>query len=629
MNKTLRLTGNPARAGIITARGLTADPSKARYVRDTAVKPVDRTIGDSITRAALFQPQTYDAEALTVEAIASTFASVTRRDRSGAYLERLDPAGLDTSGLDGAPLLDSHRQGNASDVIGVIVGHRFEAGSLIVTLRMSLAEDAQPAIQRIREGTLRGVSIGYRVTRWAESSEEIAGRKTRVRTATRWSIHEASAVAVPADPAAKFRSSDPMALDQTDERGALIARVRAAHNLPEEWQTRMADAADELSDDEIRADGRETALAARAARPQVQIRTAAQSSEDPAVILERQADAMAARMMGTAPSDAARPYMTLGLHDLARDALTRAGQSVAMLGREEVMTRAMHTTSDFPELLTASGNRVLANAYQRAQSPLKQLARQRTASDFRALSVLKLGEFSGLQKVSEAGEIKAMTTGEAKEGYSLETFGGIFSLSRKAIINDDLGAFARWGEMMGQAAAETEAKQLLALLTANSGGGIKMDDGKNLFHADHGNLAAAGAALSETTLSASRLALRTQKGLDGSTPVNVVPKYLLVSPALETTAEKLLADITPANTDDVQPIRLTLLVEPRLSGNGWYVFADPASAPVLEYAYLSSASGPQLSSRDGWETLGREFRVVLDFGAGAVDHRGAYRNVGA
>uniref|UniRef100_UPI001C930852 phage head-tail joining protein n=1 Tax=Cereibacter sediminicola TaxID=2584941 RepID=UPI001C930852 len=276
--------------------------------------------------------------------------------------------------------------------------------------------------------------------------------------------------------------------------------------------------------------------------------------------------------------------------------------------------------SDFPQLLTGAGNRVLTNAYQAAQSPLKALARQRTASDFRALTVLKLGEFSGLQKLSEHGEIRAMTTGEAKEGYALETFGGTFALSRKAITNDDLGAFARWGEMMGRAAAETESKQLLALLAQNGGAGIKMDDGKTLFHADHGNLAATGAALSEAALSAARLALRTQKGLDGKTPVNVVPKYLVVAPALETAAEKLLAAINATTAADVNPFggKLSLLVEPRLTGNGWFVFGDPATAPVLEYAYLSSAPGPQLSSRDGWEVLGREFRVVLDFGCGAV-----------
>ena len=50
---------------------------------------------------------------------------------------------------------------------------------------------------------------------------------------------------------------------------------------------------------------------------------------------------------------------------------------------------------------------------------------------------------------------------------------------------------------------------------------------------------------------------------------------------------------------------------------------------MLEYAYLSSAQGPQLSSRGGWEVLGREFRVTLNFGVGAMDYQGAHRNAGA
>lgn len=75
--------------------------------------------------------------------------------------------------------------------------------------------------------------------------------------------------------------------------------------------------------------------------------------------------------------------------------------------------------------------------------------------------------------------------------------------------------------------------------------------------------------------------------------------------------------------------KLTLLVEPRLSGKGWYIFADPASVPVLEYSYLSSARGPQMSSREGWDVLSVEYRVVLDFGAGAIDFRSAVRNPGA
>ena len=127
------------------------------------------------------------------------------------------------------------------------------------------------------------------------------------------------------------------------------------------------------------------------------------------------------------------------------------------------------------------------------------------------------------------------------------------------------------------------------------------------------------------------IAMRTQKGLDGTTPINVVPRFLVVGPALETAAEKLLASIYAATLADVNPFsgKLSLLVEPRITDESFYVFADPAVLPVLEYAYLSSAQGPQMASRKGWDVLGMEFRVVLDFGCGAVDWRGAYLNPGA
>jgi hypothetical protein len=65
-----------------------------------------------------------------------------------------------------------------------------------------------------------------------------------------------------------------------------------------------------------------------------------------------------------------------------------------------------------------------------------------------------------------------------------------------------------------------------------------------------------------------------------------------------------------------------------LTGKAWYVFASPAELACFEIAHLASAPGPQISIREGWEVLGREFRVVLDFGVAATDWRGAYRNAG-
>lgn len=585
-------------------------------------------LDDILTRAAAFTPDTFDADAMTVEAVISTFADVARRDARGAYVERLDPAGLDLSGLVGAPVLDGHRQGSARDVVGTVTAYRMEGGALLATIRLSNAADAQPVVERIREGTLRGVSVGYRVTKWKAATDP--QNKARVRTAAAWSISEVSAVPIPADSAATFRSREHMENEDLTidaERAALITRVRAAHDLDEDWATRMEAAGDELSDDEVRQSGRDAALATRRAAEPVRIRTVA-TQEDPATQMQRRGDALFARVSGEAPSEAARPFMNESLRDMARACVEATGVSTRAMDADQLFRAAMHTTSDFPNLLTSTGNRTLMGAYQAAQSPVKTtLARQSTLADFRAGTRIKLSDVGQMQKVTESGEITHTTRGEATESYALDTYATQFAISRKALINDDLGAFRDWGSTAGRMAAETEANLLLSLLLSNPTMG---EDSTALFHADHGNLAGSGTALDVTNLDVARKAMRGMKALDGVTPINATPKYLLVGPELETDAEQLLASIYAASVSDVNPFsgRLTLLVDPRITDASWYVFADPGTLPVLEYSYLSSAQGPQMASREGWDVLGMEFRIVLDFGCGAIDWRGAYLNEG-
>lgn len=582
------------------------------------------------TRNARLTPESLDREAGTVEVILSTGAPVKR----AGYVERLAIARDAVTLAPRIPVLDSHRQSSIADIKGRVIDVRFEPNAITATLQIS----DPAALDAIARGDVTGVSIGYRVTRWTESRD---ANGDRVRTAAAWELIEASLVPVPADASALIRSSNSMTVETTAALAAnpapadadavntraAIREIGKRAGLPVTWADEQIDAGADL------VTARAAAFEAMQAEP-VKVRTATvgTSGEDPAVIRSRQAEALACRMGGGNPSEAARPYMQMGLSDLARDHLARSGVAgVASLSREDILTRAMHGTSDFPALVTESGNRVLANAYQAAQSPLKRIAAQRTAADFRPLSTIRLGEAGKLERVNEAGEITSTTMGEAKESYALDTYARMFNLTRKALMNDDLGAFGRWSAIMGQAAAETEAALLVELLTQASGAGPVMQDGKRLFHADHGNLAATGAALSETTLSAARLAMRTQKGLDGKSPIAVTPRFLVVHPAQETVAEKLLTQIQANTSADVNVFggKLELLVEPRLPETAWYVFADPSQAAVLEFAYLSSAPGPQMASRDGWEVLGREFRVHLDFGCGATDHRGAFRNAGA
>ena len=112
----------------------------------------------------------------------------------------------------------------------------------------------------------------------------------------------------------------------------------------------------------------------------------------------------------------------------------------------------------------------------------------------------------------------------------------------------------------------------------------------------------------------------------------VIADQGLVPPTLETEAERWLASVAAAKAADVNPFAgsLTMVVEPRLSSTSrWYITADPAEIDGLEFAYLSGSEGPQVESKSGWDVDGVEIRVILDFGAGFVDHRGWYANAGA
>lgn len=326
-------------------------------------------------------------------------------------------------------------------------------------------------------------------------------------------------------------------------------------------------------------------------------------------------------------SQQARQFAGLSVPEIARTLLAER-QSVQGLSASEVVVRSLgglHSAGDFSLALQDFTRRVLADGYTAPASGIKQIASQSTAKDFRAKSTVKLSGFSAIEKVNEHGEFKRGTFEEGSESYRIFTYGKIFSITRQSLVNDDLSAFAKTAQRMGQSSLEFEAQSLADLLMSNP----TMEDGTALFHASHKNLGTA-AALSVDSLSAARLAMRHQTGLAGEL-ISVTPSYLLVPAQLETQAEKVLAEIAASKTSDVNPFagKLELVVEPRLkSATGWYVAASPNQETGIEYSYLEGAPGPQIDSRVGFDVDGMETRVRLDFGAGVLSHVPLYYNPG-
>ena len=330
--------------------------------------------------------------------------------------------------------------------------------------------------------------------------------------------------------------------------------------------------------------------------------------------------------------DAARQYRGMTLLELARESLGNAGVNTRGLSRDEVATRALHSTSDFPEILSAVTNKTLRQAYDAYPRTFALFCRQVLATDFKAMHRVQLGEAPQLLEVGESGEFKRGTLGESKESYKVKTYGRVVAITRQTLINDDLDAFTRIPAMYGNSIAQLESDVVWGIITANPA----MADGNALFHTTHKNLAGTGAALDVASVGAARAAMALQTGLDKKTVLNIRPAFLIVPAALELKAEQLVAqNLVPADSAKVVPqsIRtLSPISEPRLdaaSATAWYLAASPNQIDTIEYAYLEGQQGAYIETRNGFDVDGVEIKCRLDFGAKAIDWRGLYKNPGA
>jgi hypothetical protein len=246
--------------------------------------------------------------------------------------------------------------------------------------------------------------------------------------------------------------------------------------------------------------------------------------------------------------------------------------------------------------------------------------------------MMRLSSGPTLEEVGESGEIKSGSfTEEGEPAPAIRVYAKLFHLSFQALVNDDVGAFAEVPRKMVEGATSSVRSVLTGLLAENSGAGPTMRDGQPLFHADHGNLAGGGGALSLSTLSSAIAAMRRQTGAAGEV-LAIRPAFLIVPPELENLARSLIADISPEQVSNVNPWSdlLDVVVEPGLSDTSrWYVAGDPATADGLAHSFLDGYETPTVDQQEGFDRLGLSFRCRLHFGASFTDWRSWYANNGA
>jgi len=624
-------------------------------------------------RETKFTPSTLDESARTVEVTAATETPVEMRGWLGPVREilRCDRNAINAKRLNGLPVLDSHNRDTVLATLGIATKWRIADSKLYITVKFADTESGRQAFDLVRDGMINKVSVGYRI---ADYDEEERPKGTTIRTVTQWEPYEVSLVSVPADHNASIRGKTTMAkrtirvgqhaptdeeeyIDGEDDRAPDRRRSDDAEETIDTVRVHFARGGMDMRTIDTALQGVETVGAARAALFAVlaeksrQAPTSAYSQGGAPIVGNGRSDqvstdivdAIAVRLGGTGEERnnpmRSRSMIELGRELLASNGVDTRGMDDRRIGAMMLSgegagwgARAGHTTSDFPSLFQDGAQRALLERFQSDPASLKMLSRKRNQKDFRKTKYIRPGEAPKLQPVLESGELKHGTMSTESESFGLRTHGVMFKLSREVLINDDLGVIADTIAAFIESATATEGDLLYELLSANSGSGVTLADGNPFFHASHGNLGSPASVIDIANLAKARLAMRTQKNVNGTGTAGTAPAVLLVGPAKETEAETILAALQPTKSGDVNPFsgtKLKLMVENRITANAWYLFADPERRPAFAHGYLDGAEGPQIEAQDGWSTLGREYRCYLDFGCGPLDYRAAYMNPGA
>lgn len=319
---------------------------------------------------------------------------------------------------------------------------------------------------------------------------------------------------------------------------------------------------------------------------------------------------------------AANVYTAMSLRELARASLTDRGVSV--MGQNVMGMVGMaftHSTSDFGQILIDVAHKSLIKGWETANENYDQFTSRGILTDFRPAKRVGLGEFGYLPTVGEGEEYTYGTIGDEGAQVALATYGQMFSITRQAIINDDMHLLTTIPSKMGQAARATIAKLVFSLLTGNA----TAQDGKKLFDASHKN-SLTGAALDVANIDKAIQMMNGFVNVRGE-PLSIEPEFMLVPTALHTRAKQVLGSASvegaDINSGIINPIRdiVPTIKSPRLQiadPKSWYLINKQA----IEVSYLDGVESPYIEQQQGFNIDGVTTKVRIDAGVNVIDYRG-------
>lgn len=534
--------------------------------------------------------------------------------------------------------------------------------------RFDTDEQSETIFQKVQSGTLQGVSVGYAIYRY-EVLEDEDTKSTNGRfngpayVVTDWEPLEISIVSVPADATVgvgrsaeeihtsietqeETKRMDEKAIVTTEEvkstpvetgitqedlQKAMEQERKRTSEITALFRDFDVEGADEaivmgVSVDEARAMVMDQL---RARNKGVSV-TMGEAESDKFRAAAQDAVLMAAGIPVADAAPGANELRGYSMIELARESLQRENVKANFGDNMELARQAINSTSTFPAIMSNLANKSVMTGFNEAETTFQIWAGKGSNRDFKEAARVALSEAGNLELVPEGGQFQQDFLGEASARTKVATYGKLFSLTRQAIINDDLGLFSKIATKYGSAAKRLVNKMVYAQLTGN----VKMQDNIALFDTKHGNVAGTGEALSVKAIAKAITAMRRQKGITGDATLNITPKYLVVPPELEMVAYQIVnstAAVDGVNSGVVNPYkgRFVVVADAELTDpDAWYLVADATQHDTIEVTYLNGVETPRLETRQGFDVDGIEYKVAFDCGVSALDFRGVYKNAG-
>lgn len=230
----------------------------------------------------------------------------------------------------------------------------------------------------------------------------------------------------------------------------------------------------------------------------------------------------------------------------------------------------------------------------------------RNAQDFRTLESINVGYFSDIPDVNpeNADYVELTMPTDEEMSYALNQKGGILTITRKVILNDDLRSVQTLVGRVGRAAKRTYARRVWNKIISNS---TYKGDNVALFHANHANLgsvAFTNDATGITTLTNRLIAMYAQTEKSSLEGLGLQPKYVWGPRALREVMLGLNSPWPGVAGGNPHAGRWgasgeNIITNPLFTdATDWGLVADKNDVELLEVAFLNGVREPQMFVAD-------------------------------